>query len=78
MPTQRVFATNDVSRGRDRACAWAAERASGLPHAVQYLAPQTVEEETLTAAWRSYGSPLRLGMTRFDALVNNAYEDATH
>lgn len=78
MPTQRTFATHDVSRGRDRACAWAAERASDLPHAVQYLAPQTVEKETLTAAWESHGSRLSLGVTRFDALVNEAYETTTH
>ncbi len=78
MPTVRVFTDQNVPRARGQACAWAAERATDVPHSVQYLAPPAVDDDTLTAAWESHGSPLALGVTRFDGLVDDVYEAETH
>jgi len=78
MSTVRIFADQSVARARERACAWAAERVTDVPHSVRYLAAPAVDDDTLTAAWESHGSPLALGVTHFDGFVNDVYEADTH
>ncbi len=78
MPTVRIFANQDVPHARGRACAWAAERTTGAPHSVQYLTQSAVNDDVLDAAWEEHGSPLTVGVTRFDGFVNKVYEADTH
>ena len=77
MSKRRLFTSSNPCRGRSAAMEWAAERSSGLPHSVLYIAPPEVRQETLANQWARHGSRLALQPTRFDEIVDILYEGDT-
>ncbi len=78
MSQRRLFTSSNPCRGRAAVMEWAADRSSGLPHSVLYIAPPEVRNETLVNQWGQHGPRLALQPTRFDEIVDTLYEGDTH
>lgn len=78
MSVGQIFSESNPVETRACVCEWAAENSSNLPHAVRYVTPPETDDNTVTAAWERYGPSLALTLTRFDEMIDELYEVATH
>ena len=78
MSAGQIFSGANLVETRARVCEWAAENSSTLPHAVRYVTPPETDDDSVTAVWEQHSPLLALTVTRFDEMVNELHEAATH
>jgi hypothetical protein len=78
MSIGQIFSGPNPVETRARVCEWVAGRSSNLPHAVRYVAPSETDDDAVTTAWKQHGPSLALTLTRFDEMIDELHEVATH